>query len=216
MMHALIENLPNLLSGLTMTLALFAVSAVCTIIVGTVLSLMRISPLPSLNGAASIYVEMMRATPVVLVFFFVCFGLPSLGVRVPFFVYAVIALTLYESSYVCEALRSGYNSVAIGQAEAARSIGMSGANMLWRIILPQAVANSVPAIGNNMIALCKATAIAGSFGVMEATAMLHKLALDNPGEIFFLFGGVAAGYALINVTLGLLIRIYEKKVLIHT
>lgn len=211
-MSAFFDNIGTVLSGFRTTAALFLVSAFWSLIVGGATSILRLSPISSLRATAGFYVGIMQATPVVLVFFLVTFGLPQIGLRVSFFTYAVIALTLYEASYICEAIRSGFNSVGVGQTEAARASGMSPALMMRKIILPQALANAVPAIGNNMIALNKATAIAGSFGVVEATAQLHKLALNNPGDILLIFTGVAFCYALMNLTIAALITLYEKKV----
>ena len=199
-----------------MTLMLFAASAVICVIIGMVLAIMRVAPVGSLSVFAALYVAILRNAPPVLVFFIVTLGLPVVGVRLSFFTYAVIALSLYEAAFMCEALRSGINFVSLGQSEAARSIGMSSAQMLRYVIIPQAVRNSVPAICNYLIALCKATSIAGTFGVVEATITLKYIAFENPGDVFVIFLGIAAGYLVINTTISALLRLYEARVSMPT
>lgn len=215
-MAVLIDNFPAILRGFGMTLMLFAASAVVCLILGTILAVMRVVPIQGLNVFAGLYVTIVRNAPPVLVFFIITLGLPVLGIRLSFFTYAVIALSIYEASFICEAVRSGINFVPAGQSEAARSIGMSGTQMLRYVVLPQALANSVPAICNYLIALCKATSIAGTFGVVEATITLKYIAFENPGDVFVIFMGIAAGYIIINTTIARLLRIYESKVSVLT
>lgn len=210
-MSVLIDNLGNILNGFKVTLALFAAGAVCTILLGVVLGVMRTVPVVGFRVFSAIYVGIFRNVPVVLVYFVVTLCLPMVGLRMPFFAYAVIALTLYESSFVCEAVRSGLNFVDRGQSEAARSIGMSGVQMLTVIILPQALRHTLPAIANYMISLNKATSIAGVFGVAEATIQLKYLADENPSDIFVIFLGIGSGYMLINFAIAASLHFYERK-----
>ncbi len=215
-MAILVYNLPAILDGFAMTLMLFAVSAVICLVLGIMLAVMRVVPIQGLNLFAGFYVTVIRNAPPVLIFFIVTLGLPVLGVRLSFFTYAVIALSVYEASFICEAVRSGINFVPAGQSEAARSIGMTGTQMLRYVVMPQALANSVPAICNYLIALCKATSIAGTFGVVEATITLKYIAFENPGDVFVIFMGIAAGYIVINTSIAALLRLYEAKVSVLT
>ncbi len=210
-MGVLIDNFGAILNGFKVTLALFVLGAICTIALGVVLGVMRVVPVVGFRAVASVYVGIFRNVPVVLVFFIVTLCFPMLGLRMPFFAYAVIALTLYESAFVCEAVRSGLNFVDRGQSEAARSIGMSGTQMLTTVIVPQALRYTLPAIANYMISLNKATSIAGVFGVAEATIQLKYLADENPSDIFVIFLGIGSGYMLINFVIAGSLHFYERR-----
>src|SRR5919109_1536990 len=112
-------------------------------------------------------------------------------------VLAVIALGVYTAAFICEAVRSGINAVDVGQAEAARSIGMTFGQTLQTVVLPQAVRTVIPPLASILIALTKNTAIAEAFGVTEATYQLDSLVRDHPDVLYALFFGIAAGYILI-------------------
>ncbi|KAF7599622.1 MAG: amino acid ABC transporter permease [Candidatus Dactylopiibacterium carminicum] len=210
-MQLLIASLAEIAAGFRLTLLLFLASACLALVAGTALAIASLLPVGILRRLAAGYVAVMCNTPVVLVFFLITFGFPQLGLRLSFFVYATLALALYEASYICESLRSGFNTIAPGQSQAARSLGMDAITMLRTVLLPQAVANAIPAIGNNLISLAKATALAGSFGVVEATAQLHRLTIDNPGEVFTLFAGIASGYVVLNLAIAALMHCVESR-----
>src|SRR6266545_1433562 len=164
-MDVLIENFDQILDGFRTTLALFVISGLCALVLGTILAGMRVSPVPPLRAAGTVYVNVARNTPLLLVFVFITFGLPALGIRFSFFILAVIALTLYTAAFITEAIRSGINAVSAGQAEAARSIGMTFGQTLTIVVLPQAFRTVIPPLASIMIALVKNTAVAEAFGV---------------------------------------------------
>ena len=121
-MDAIIENLPTFLGGFWNTLQLLFYSGIGALVLGTIIAAMRISPVAALRGFATVYTEILRNIPLTLVLFFCAFLLPYLGVRLEYFTFAVIGLTAYTSPFIAEAIRSGINGVALGQAEAARAI----------------------------------------------------------------------------------------------
>lgn len=208
-MDVLIDNLDGLLAGFRTTLGLFALSAIGSLVLGTALAAMRVSPIPILRMTGTGYVNLIRNTPLVVVFVFVVFGLPEVGILPSFFRRAVIALTVYTAAFVCEAVRSGINAVQPGQAEAARSLGMTFSQTLGIIVLPQALRSVVPPLVSILIALTKNTAVAGVFGVVDATGEFHELIRDFPGALWALFLGVAFGYVAITLTIAGLGRIVE-------
>jgi glutamate transport system permease protein len=210
----LIDNSDVVLQGFRMTLALFAVSAVGSLILGTMLGAMRVSPVPVLRAAGTVYVNVARNTPLVVMFLLIVFCLPVLGIQLSFFVRAVIALTLYTASFVCEAVRSGVNSVSSGQAEAARSVGMTFGQTLGQIVLPQAFRAVIPPLASIFIALAKNTAVAAAFGVPEATFRMKALITANADAIYAIFFGFALGYILITLTLAGVARLVEARVAI--
>lgn len=212
-MDALIEALPRLLEGFRMTLLLTVVSGALSLLLGTVLAAFRVSPLRSLRGVATVYVEVARNTPLTLVFVFFVFILPALGFILPLgTVPAIIALTVYTSAFVCEAVRSGINSVSIGQAEAARAIGLGAAGTLRLVVLPQALRSVVPPLINVLIALTKNTSVAAGFVVVELTATGRSLARDYPADVLLMLLGVAAFYLLITVPAGTVAGRVERRV----
>jgi glutamate transport system permease protein len=143
---------------------------VSALILGTLIAAMRISPVASLRAFAAFWVEIARNTPLTLVFIFTAFVLPMLGVRAPYMILAFLALTYYTSPFIAEALRSGINGVPIGQAEAARSIGLGFGQTVSLVVLPQAFRMTVPPLINVFIALTKNTSVAGGFFVVELFA----------------------------------------------
>jgi glutamate transport system permease protein len=140
------------------------------------------------------------------------FVLPQLDIRLSFFVFAVIAVTVYHAAFFCEAVRSGINAVGVGQAEAARSIGLTFIQSLRLVILPQAFRTVVPPLINVVIALAKNTSIAAAFGVLELTAVGVRLANANADAVIPVLVGVAACYLLLTLPSGWLAGWLERRV----
>ena len=132
--------------------------------------------MPAFRVFGAGYVNLLRNTPLTLVFFFVAFGFPYLQINFSFFVFAVVALTAYTSSFVCEVIRSGINTVGPGQAEAARSLGLTFGQTLWLVVLPQALRAVVPPLTSVFNALLKNTTVAAGFSVAEAGSIRANLA----------------------------------------
>jgi glutamate transport system permease protein len=212
--RAILDNLGLYWQGFLTTLALAVVSAAIALVLGTLLAAMRVSPVPTLRAAGTVYVQIVRNTPLTVVFFFVVFVLPELDIGLSFFVFAITALTVYHAAFFCEAVRSGINSVAVGQAEAARSIGLSFTQSLRLVILPQAFRTVIPPLINVVIALTKNSSIAAAFGVIELTAIGGRLANANAGAVIPLLLGVAACYLVITLPSGWLAGVAERKVAI--
>jgi glutamate transport system permease protein len=210
-MDAVLDNLATFRQGFLTTLALTVVSSVLALALGTLLAAMRVSPVPTLRAAGATYVEVVRNTPLTVVFFFAVFVLPQLDIRLSFFVFAVIAVTVYHAAFFCEAVRSGINSVAAGQAEAARSIGLTFIQSLRLVILPQAFRTVVPPLINVVIALTKNTSIAAAFGVIELTAIGTRLANANADAVIPLLAGVAVCYLAITLPSGWLAGRLERR-----
>jgi len=212
-MGAVLDSMPAYLAGFRMTLFLAVVSGAMSLVLGTFLAACRVSPLRSLRTVSSVIVEVARNTPLTLVFVFFVFVLPALGIILPLGTLpAIISLTVYTSAFVCEAVRSGINSVGIGQAEAARAIGLGSVRTLGLIILPQAMRSVVPPLINVLIALTKNTSVAAGFAVVELTATGRALARDNPADVVWMLLGVAAFYLVITVPAGAAAGWVERRV----
>jgi glutamate transport system permease protein len=209
---AVLDNLDTFRQGFVTTLALTVVSTVLALALGTLLAAMRVSPVPTLRAAGTTYVEVVRNTPLTVVFFFAVFVLPQLDILLSFFTFAVIAVSVYHAAFFCEAVRSGINSVGVGQAEAARSIGLTFTQSLRLVVLPQAFRTVVPPLINVVIALTKNTSIAAAFGVVELTAITTRLANGNSDAVLAIFGGSAVCYLALTLTSGFLAGRLERRV----
>jgi glutamate transport system permease protein len=211
-MDAIIESTPLYLEGLLATLQLLVISGIGAFVVGVLIAAMRISPIPTLRTFATVYTEILRNIPLLLVLFFCAFVLPILGVDLDFFVLACIGLTAYTSPFVAEAVRSGVNGVPIGQAEAARSIGLNFGQTVSLVVLPQAVRMVVPPLINVFIALTKNTSVAGIFFVVELFGAANRAARDQSDAVIPVLLYAAFLYLLITIPLGQIAGRIEKKV----
>ena len=211
-MDAVLDNLDTYREGFVTTLELSVLSSVLALVGGTLLAAMRVSPVPTLRAAGATYVELVRNTPLTVVFFFVVFVLPQLDILLPYFAFAVIALTVYHAAFFCEAVRSGINAVGVGQAEAARSIGLTFGQSLRLVVLPQAFRTVIPPLINVVIALIKNSSIAAAFGVVELTATGTRLANANGDAVIAVLVGVAVCYLVLTLPSGWLAGRLERRV----
>jgi glutamate transport system permease protein len=209
---AVIENLPLYLQGFRTTLELTLISAAIALVWGSVLGAFRVSPVAPLRWFGTAYVELVRNTPLTLVFVFFVFVAPQLGITVDFFVSAVCALSVYTAAFVCEAVRSGVNSVGVGQAEAARAVGLTFTQTLQAVVLPQALRSVIPPLINIFIALTKNSSVAGGFFVADLFGIGRRLANANPGDVVAVLIGVAVCYLVITIPAGILAGVLERKV----
>lgn len=211
-MEAVLANLDSYWAGFKVTLELLIVGGLGAMVIGIIIALMRISPIGSLRAIATGWTEIMRNTPLTLIFFFIIVVLPSLQMGVSAKLGAYIALSVYTSAFVAEAIRSGINGVPLGQAEAARSVGLGFGQTVSLIILPQALRMVVPPIINVFIALAKNTSVAGGFMVVELFAVSKGLANANGNAVIPILIGIGLCYLIITIPLGQLAGWVERKV----
>jgi glutamate transport system permease protein len=196
--------------GFLTTLQLLLLSGVLSVALGTFLAALRVSPVPALRRAGAGYVTLLRNTPLTLVFFLVVFGFPALAIDISFFARAVVALTVYTAAFVCEAVRAGINTVSVGQAEAARALGMGFAQTLRLVVLPQAMRSVLPPLASVVIALAKNTTVAAGFSVLEAGAIRAYLSERGESVVAGLLW-VAFGFLLVVIPLSLAQRRLEAR-----
>ena len=182
-MNAVLENSDQVLLAFAYTLLLFVMAGVASLVLGSLLAALRVGPVAILRTSVSVYVTLIRNTPLIIVLIFFRIAGPKVGLRFGFidvrvgdvnlnnvFTACLVGLTVYTSSFVCEALRSGINAVPVGQAEAARAIGLPFSGAMRQVILPQAFRAALPPLTSVQIALLKNTTVAGALGVFEAFA----------------------------------------------
>jgi glutamate transport system permease protein len=210
-MDVLLDNLDLYGPGFLNTIKLFVYSAIGSLVLGTALAMLRVSPVPVLRAAGTTYVTLFRNTPLTLIFFFFAFAFPLLKiVDLSFFASPVVALTLYTSAFVCEVVRSGINTVPVGQSEAARAVGLTFGQTLGAIVLPQATRSVVPPMVSTFIALLKNTTVAAGFSVVEAGAIQNYLSERGYSVMIGLLW-VALGFVVLIIPMTLLQRSLEKR-----
>ncbi|WP_232662567.1 amino acid ABC transporter permease [Pseudonocardia sp. TRM90224] len=211
-MGVIIEQFPLYVSGFLTTLRLVLIAGVLSIILGTIIAAFRVSPVPPLRLVGTGWVTVFRNTPLAVVLFATAFGLPEIGVNSSYFVFGVLGLVLYTSAFVCEAIRSGINSVSAGQAEAARAVGLTFGQSLSLIVLPQAFRTVIPPLGSVLIAMIKNSAIAGAFGIggdlfANGVQLTSAQGYSAAGVLF----GVMLGYLVLTIPGGILLGVLERK-----
>ncbi|KZF16610.1 glutamate ABC transporter permease [Rhodococcus sp. EPR-134] len=204
------------------TIQLTFFSAIGAVIIGVLIAAMRVSPVPVARFLGAAYVTVFRNTPLTLILLFCLFGLSqTLGVNLaksdsPTFLVdnnfrlAVLGLSVYTAAFVCESLRSGINTVPVGQAEAGRSLGLSFAQNLRLIVLPQAFRAVTAPLGSVLIALTKNSTIAAVIGVSEASALMKKM-IENEAAIFVVGGIFAVGFVILTLPMGLIFGKLSKR-----
>lgn len=214
-MEVLNEYRGQIIEAFWITIQLTVLSALGALILGTVVAAMRLAPVPTLKWLGTAYVNVVRNTPLTLVILFCSFGLAqTLGVtlvdpasptsiRDSNFRLAVLGLTLYTAAFVCETVRAGVNTVPLGQAEAARSLGFTFGQNMRIILLPQAFRAVIIPLGSVLIALTKNTTIASVIGVAEA-ALLMKEMIENTAALLVVGAIFAVGFVVLTLPLGLL------------
>ncbi len=214
-MEVFTEYRAEIFAAFWTTIQLTVLSAVGALVLGTVLAAMRLAPVPVLNWLGAAYVNIVRNTPLTLIILFCSFGLAqTLGITLanrqsPTFIadsgfrLAVLGLTVYTASFVCETVRSGVNTIPLGQAEAARSLGLTFGQNLRIVLLPQAFRAVLIPLGSVLIALTKNTTIASAIGVAEA-ALLMKEMIENTAAVLVVGGIFALGFVILTLPLGLL------------
>lgn len=210
-MDVLLDNLDVFVPAFGNTLLLFVVSLVFALILGTIVGAMRVSPIPIARALGTVYVNTVRNTPLTLLMFFFAFGYPKLDLPdVDYTNLAICALSLYTATYVAEVLRSGINTVPIGQAEAARAIGLDFGLTMTQVVLPQAFRSVIPPLMSILIALLKNTTVAAGFSVAEAGTIVRVLNERGENSLIVVLW-VAVIFVILVTLLSLVQRQLEKK-----
>jgi len=210
-----LDNIDLYWGGFLRSLGIALWGLVGSLVWGTVLAIFRVSPVPVLRGFGAFYVTWLRNTPLAIVLFTMAFGIPTLGINFSFYWFGIAGLILYTSAFVCEAVRSGISTVPTGQAEAARSIGLTFSQSLGLVILPQAMRAVVPPVGNVLIAMIKNSAVVGAMGVGQDlfsvyNRMTSALGYANLPSIT----GMAIGFLIMTLTAAGLLALFERRTVI--
>ncbi|WP_433337653.1 amino acid ABC transporter permease [Spirillospora sp. CA-294931] len=209
-MDAVTRHLSEFGDGLLTTLQLTLLSLAGALVAGVVVAAMRVSPVAVLRAAGTAYVETLQNVPLLVWLVLAVFGLPEIGVMAGLFTTAVIVISLYQGAYMAEAVRSGINAVSVGQAEAARAIGLTFTQSLRHVILPQALRTVVQPLGNIAIMTIMNTALAAAVGVVELTATANRVNLAEAQPIWiFVTAGLV--YMVLASGAGLVTGLLERR-----
>ncbi|CAG7613885.1 amino acid ABC transporter permease [Leucobacter soli] len=214
-MDVIFGNLDLWGTAITNTLLVFAGGGLLALVLGIIVGGMRVSPVPIARGVGTLYVNIVRNTPLTLVFFFFVFGYSALGFanKVEPIVLGILAIGIYTATYVAEVLRAGINTVPVGQAEAARAIGLPFGQVMSLVVLPQAFRSVVPPMMSVFIALLKNTTVAAGFSVAELAAMRATIndAAGRPGNPMEVLLWVALVFVVLVLLMSLVQNRLEKK-----
>jgi len=202
-------NVDAYLTGFLWILELTLAASAAALVLGVLLAAMRVSPVPVLRGFGAAWVNIFRNTPLTLIIFFCYFGLfATLGLSLSDDIdlnnywLGVIGLSVYTAAFVCEAIRSGINTVPAGQAEAARAIGLSFRQTLTIIVLPQAARAVIAPLGSIFIALAKNATIVGTIGLAESSSAMKELINSNGNAVIPIFLVFAGTFAVVLIPTG--------------
>jgi len=206
----IIKYLPLFLKGVFLTVEISFLAILIGMPIGILAAVARTSRFKILNLVGAVYVEVFRNTPLLIQIFIIFFGLPSLGIKLSPYISGLTALVLYVGAYNAEVIRSGLEAVPRGQIEAAKSLGLTGVQTFLYIILPQAFQISLPALGNNWVALVKNSSLVSVIGMVELTWVTFDLnALTF--RSFELFGAATIFYLILIFILINILAFVEKR-----
>lgn len=195
-------------------------AAIGSLIWGTILVAMRVSPVPIMRAFGTAYVNIVRNTPLTVIVVAASLGLgqtlrvtlgggtfDSIGFRL-----ALLGFIAYTATFVCESLRAGINTVPVGQAEAARALGLGFTQVLGIIVLPQAFRSVIAPLASVLIALTKNTTVAAAIGVGEAALLMREMIENESDALFLVTAMFALGFVILTLPTGLLLGWVAKKV----
>ncbi len=197
MSDVIISTMPFLLDGLWMTFKISLITIFFGSLIGVVVGMLRTLDFPLITYPLGAYIHALRGTPFLIHLYFVYFMLPSTGIswlQLEAFPAAVIALSLYTSTYVAEIVRSAIQAVPRGQSEAARSTGMTALQCMWYVVLPQAVKLMIPPMGGVYVIIIKGTSIVSVIGIAELVRAGEHATQRHPRELMLIYGMTALMY----------------------
>lgn len=189
--------MPFLVEGLWMTFKISMVTIVFGSALGFVVGLVRAEKVPILSPVCGGYIHILRGTPFLVHLYVIYFLLPELGIswlELEAMAAAIIALSLYTSTYVAEIVRAAIEAVPRGQAEAGRSVGMTALQCFWHVVLPQALKLMIPPVGGVYVIIIKGTSIVSVIGIAELVRAGEHAAQRHPRELLLIYGMVAVMY----------------------
>lgn len=204
------EVFPFLLKGARVTITLTLVSLALGIALGLLVGLARVTPSGLVRNGAVVYIEVIRGTPLLMQLIFIYYGLPSVGLNLDAYTAGILGLSLNSSAYVGEIFRAGIQSIARGQVEAARATGLTYAQAMRFVVLPQALRVVLPPLTNEFVAMLKDTSLVSTLAVAELLRVGREMQAWK-SNTFSPFAGVALVYLAMTIPMTKLARHFEKR-----
>ncbi|MGH9151013.1 MAG: amino acid ABC transporter permease [Acidimicrobiales bacterium] len=213
-MDVVVDNLDLFFEGMRVTVSLTLLSYAAAFVIGTVIAAFRVSPVPPLQAVGAFYVATVRNTPLAVLMIGFLVGAGDVGIKYSFFYTAVVVLSAYTGAFIAEAIRSGVNAVSRGQGEAARALGLTFPQVLWIVVLPQALRTVVAPLGSIFIALIKNSALAALISVDELGGTTEQL-INETARPIPIFIGAAIAYLVLTIPSGLVLGGIERRLAIR-
>jgi glutamate transport system permease protein len=208
------DNLDRFAEGVATTALLTVLSWVGAFVIGVAVASFRVGPILPLRAVGTVYVELIRNCPLTVLFVVFFFGFPSIGIIESPFTSAILVLSVYTGAFVAETVRAGVNTVAPGQVEAARSLGLGFTQVLGLVVLPQSLRSVVGPLGSLFSALIRNSSIAYAIGLIELTATAFQLSVES-AQVIPVFAGAALAYLALTLPTGLVVGILERRLAIR-
>lgn len=197
-------------ASIKVTIPLTVIGFACAMIIALIMALVQYAKIPVLKELSRLYIWFFRGTPLLVQLFLAFYGLPRLGVVLDAFPCAVIVFSLNEGAYCAETMRGALEAVPAGQLEAGYCIGLNYFQIMWKIVLPQAMRTAFPSLSNNLISMLKDTSLAAEITVADMFMAAQKI-VGRTYEAFWLYMEVALVYLFYSTILTLIQRRLEKK-----
>ncbi len=214
MITVLSDNLGGLLRGVLVTLELTALAYVGSLVLGTLVAVFRVSPIPPLRAVGAVFVEIFRNIPLLSLLILVAYGLSDAGITFSYFTTGVLCLTLVSAAFTCETVRAGINGVSVGQAEAARAVGMTFTQSLLQVILPQALRSMVQPLVNVFIGVALGSSLVATIGVADLTYQAQQIG-NETAESMVMFLASAVVYIAIALLGGGAGTVLERRLAVR-
>jgi putative glutamine transport system permease protein len=204
------ENAGLLAQGLLLTLEVSALALLLALVLGVIVATLRVAPSAALRRIGTAYVEFLRNIPLLVQLFFLFFALPSIGIRLPAYACGVLALGVYTSAFVAEAIRSGIAAVPAGQLEAGLSSGMAYAAAMRMIVLPQAIAKTIPPLGNTTLNLIKNSSLVSTVSMLDILGTANLIG-SRSFQYVPMFTGAAICYLILTLPAAFAVNALERR-----
>lgn len=207
----LIEGLGKiLLASIQVTIPLTIIGFACAFVIALIMAMIQYQKIPVLKSIARFYIWIFRGTPLLVQLFLAYYGLPKLGIVLDAFPCAVIVFSLNEGAYCAETMRSALEAVPEGQFEAGYCVGMNYFQIMWHVVLPQALRTAFPPLSNSVIAMLKDTSLAAMITVSDMFMAAQKI-VGRTYEALWLYSELALVYLLYSTLLTIVQRVCEKR-----
>lgn len=206
-----VQSFPKMfLAGLQQTIPLTIISFFFALIIAIVVAMIQYAKVPVLSQIARFYIWVIRGTPLLVQLYVVFFGLPSIGIPIQAFTAAVFVFSINEGAYCAETMRAALEAVPIGQLEAGYCCGLSYVQIMWHIVLPQALRTAVPPLFNSLIGMVKDTSLAANITVAEMFFQAQRIA-GRTYQFMLMYLEVALIYLIFSTVLTWVQSVAEKK-----